>query len=187
MAAAEAWGTSMRKILAGVALLLLGMLARSPDAAAVEYVKVCSLYGAGFYYIPGTDQCYNPITGDVRQQTAYGTLRTLSPMASDIAVLQSQVGALQGAQQAMQARFDAEFRNANDGSAIAMALEDPYLTESEHFGVKVNWGNYMSSNALGVTFAGVLAERGSNRLTLSGGVAFTGSNVGGHAGLQFSW
>jgi hypothetical protein len=24
---------------------------------AVEYVKVCSLYGAGFYYIPGTDTC----------------------------------------------------------------------------------------------------------------------------------
>ncbi|MBR0858057.1 porin [Bradyrhizobium liaoningense] len=26
-------------------------------ARAVEYVKVCSLYGAGFYYIPGTDTC----------------------------------------------------------------------------------------------------------------------------------
>jgi porin-like protein len=26
-------------------------------AKAVEYVRVCSLYGAGFYYIPGTDTC----------------------------------------------------------------------------------------------------------------------------------
>ena len=26
-------------------------------AKPVEYVKVCSLYGAGFYYIPGTDTC----------------------------------------------------------------------------------------------------------------------------------
>lgn len=26
-------------------------------AHAVEYVKVCSLYGAGFYYVPGTDTC----------------------------------------------------------------------------------------------------------------------------------
>ena len=26
-------------------------------AKPVEYVKVCSLYGAGFYYIPGTDIC----------------------------------------------------------------------------------------------------------------------------------
>src|SRR5882672_1539159 len=26
-------------------------------AKAVEYVRVCSLYGAGFFYIPGTDTC----------------------------------------------------------------------------------------------------------------------------------
>src|SRR5215218_298499 len=26
-------------------------------AKAVEYVKICSLYGAGFYFIPGTDTC----------------------------------------------------------------------------------------------------------------------------------
>ena len=23
----------------------------------VQYVKICSLYGDGFYYIPGTDTC----------------------------------------------------------------------------------------------------------------------------------
>jgi len=26
-------------------------------ARAVEYVRICSLYGAGFFYIPGTDTC----------------------------------------------------------------------------------------------------------------------------------
>ena len=26
-------------------------------AKPIEYVKVCSLYGAGFWYIPGTDTC----------------------------------------------------------------------------------------------------------------------------------
>src|SRR3954471_24088774 len=26
-------------------------------AKPVEYVKICSLYGDGFYYIPGTDTC----------------------------------------------------------------------------------------------------------------------------------
>jgi len=26
-------------------------------AKAVEYVRICSLYGDGFYYIPGTDTC----------------------------------------------------------------------------------------------------------------------------------
>ncbi|MGB7257197.1 MAG: porin, partial [Pseudolabrys sp.] len=27
------------------------------SAKPVQYVKICSLYGAGFYYIPGTDTC----------------------------------------------------------------------------------------------------------------------------------
>jgi len=26
-------------------------------AKPVQYVKICSLYGDGFYYIPGTDTC----------------------------------------------------------------------------------------------------------------------------------
>jgi hypothetical protein len=26
-------------------------------AQPVQYVKICSLYGDGFYYIPGTDTC----------------------------------------------------------------------------------------------------------------------------------
>ena len=39
-------------------------------AKAVEYVKVCSIYGAGFYYIPGTDTCLK-IGGYVRVQSEY--------------------------------------------------------------------------------------------------------------------
>src|SRR5437879_13835548 len=34
-------------------------------AAPVQYVKICSLYGEGFYYIPGTDICLK-IGGYVR-------------------------------------------------------------------------------------------------------------------------
>src|SRR5215203_2032876 len=40
-------------------------------AKPVEYVKVCSLYGAGFYYIPGTDICLK-IGGYVRYQISGG-------------------------------------------------------------------------------------------------------------------
>ncbi len=36
-------------------------------AKAVEYVKICSLYGAGFYYIPGTDICMK-VGGYIRFQ-----------------------------------------------------------------------------------------------------------------------
>src|SRR5882762_7650507 len=39
-------------------------------ANAVEYVKVCSLYGAGFWYIPGTDTCIK-IGGYLRADTTF--------------------------------------------------------------------------------------------------------------------
>jgi hypothetical protein len=39
-------------------------------AKPVEYVKVCSLYGAGFWYVPGTDTCLK-IGSYVRVQTAW--------------------------------------------------------------------------------------------------------------------
>src|SRR5262245_12264344 len=40
-------------------------------AAPVEYVKVCSLYGAGFFYIPGTDTCLK-VGGYLRADHIYG-------------------------------------------------------------------------------------------------------------------
>lgn len=49
------------------------------QAAPVEYVRVCSMYGAGFHYLPGTDICLNQATGDARQQTEGGTWRSLLP------------------------------------------------------------------------------------------------------------
>jgi len=39
-------------------------------AKPVEYVKVCSLYGAGYYYMPGTDICLK-LGGYVRYQLNY--------------------------------------------------------------------------------------------------------------------
>ena len=43
---------------AGIAAMTSAQAADLPvKAKAVEYVKICSLYGAGFYYMPGTDTC----------------------------------------------------------------------------------------------------------------------------------
>jgi hypothetical protein len=39
-------------------------------AAAVEYVRVCSTYGAGFFYIPGTETCLR-VGGRVRAEFRY--------------------------------------------------------------------------------------------------------------------
>jgi Porin subfamily len=68
--------TKMKGILlgaaAGLATVASAQAADLPvKAAPVEYVKVCSLYGAGFFYIPGTDTCLK-IGGYLRSDHFYG-------------------------------------------------------------------------------------------------------------------
>src|SRR5438445_6894926 len=61
-------------LLGTAAALLAASGAQAADlpvkAKAVEYVKVCSLYGAGFWYIPGTDTCIK-IGGYLRVDTTF--------------------------------------------------------------------------------------------------------------------
>src|ERR1700730_5046486 len=57
---------------AGLVAVTAGQAADLPvKAKPVEYVKICSLYGAGFYYMPGTDLCIK-IGGWVRAEETYG-------------------------------------------------------------------------------------------------------------------
>ncbi|MCA6105052.1 porin [Bradyrhizobium australafricanum] len=60
----------------GSAVMFVGASAQAADlpvkAKAVEYVKICSLYGAGFYYIPGTDTCIK-LGGYVRAEVGLNT------------------------------------------------------------------------------------------------------------------
>src|SRR5215472_13329771 len=53
-------------VVAAVTIAAIVML-RPSTASAVEYVKVCSLYGAGYFYLPGTDTCIDVATNDARQ------------------------------------------------------------------------------------------------------------------------
>ena len=48
-----------RYLCAVLATAAMALAIATPGHAAVEYEKVCSLYGAGFFYIPGTDTCVN--------------------------------------------------------------------------------------------------------------------------------
>src|SRR5262252_7989677 len=48
-------------------------------AKPVEYVKVCSLYGAGFFYIPGTDTCIK-LGGAVRVQAGFNVAADGTPV-----------------------------------------------------------------------------------------------------------
>ena len=72
------WGANMntvKTLLLGTAAGLVAVAgAQAADmpvkAAPVQYVKICSLYGDGFYYIPGTDTCLK-MGGYLRVQAEY--------------------------------------------------------------------------------------------------------------------
>jgi hypothetical protein len=66
----------MKRFFLGGAAAIIGVAgAQAADmpikAKPVEYVKVCSLYGAGFWYVPGTDTCLK-IGSYIRVQTEFG-------------------------------------------------------------------------------------------------------------------
>jgi hypothetical protein len=65
---------NIKSLLLGSAAALVAVSgARAADAVVVaepepvEYVRVCDVYGAGFFYIPGTETCLR-ISGEVRYQ-----------------------------------------------------------------------------------------------------------------------
>jgi len=67
----------VKSLILGSAAGLLAMSgAQAADlpvkAKAVEYVRICSLYGAGFYYIPGTDTCIK-LGGYLRVDALFAT------------------------------------------------------------------------------------------------------------------
>ncbi len=69
---------NIKSLLLGSAAALVAVSgARAADAVmaepeAVEYVRVCDAYGAGYFYIPGTETCLK-IGGRVRYQIDYKT------------------------------------------------------------------------------------------------------------------
>src|SRR5215468_3580033 len=64
---------------AGVAAVTGTQAADLPvKARPVEYVKICSLYGAGFYYVPGSDVCLK-IGGYVRSDYGYNVRGARTP------------------------------------------------------------------------------------------------------------
>jgi hypothetical protein len=71
---------------AGLVAVTAGQAADLPvKAKPVEYVKICSLYGAGFYYMPGTDLCIK-VGGWVRAEMVAGAVNgnmTWGPFAGN--------------------------------------------------------------------------------------------------------
>ena len=76
----------VKSLLLGTAAGLVAMTgAQAADlpvkAKPVQYVKICSLYGAGFYYIPGTDTCLK-VGGFVRAEVNFNAQGSFAQMNS---------------------------------------------------------------------------------------------------------
>ncbi|MFE0013858.1 porin [Mesorhizobium sp. NPDC059054] len=74
---------NIKSLLLGSAAALLAVSgARAADAVVVaepepaEYVKICDVYGAGYFYIPGTETCLR-IGGYVRYDAGFGDVGSL--------------------------------------------------------------------------------------------------------------
>ena len=69
-------------LLASAASIVAAATAGAADlpvkARPVEYVKICSVYGAGFYYIPGTNTCLK-LGGYLRAEADSDAAGTLTP------------------------------------------------------------------------------------------------------------
>lgn len=136
------------------------LLATPTFAEPVEYVRICDAYGAGFYYIPGTETCVNSSTGETRKMTEDGVVYGQTELADQV-------------------------QQANEGVALSLALPNATVDPGKTFGAAVNVGAYGGEAALGLAGA-IKATEG---LTLNGavGIGLGGGNVGGRAGINFSW
>ncbi|BCG89352.1 MULTISPECIES: porin [unclassified Mesorhizobium] len=80
---------NIKSLLLGSAAALIAVSgARAADAVVVaepepaEYVKICDVYGAGYFYIPGTETCLR-IGGYVRYDAGFGDVGTFTGARAD--------------------------------------------------------------------------------------------------------
>jgi hypothetical protein len=153
----------------------------APSYAAIEYEKVCSLYGAGFFYIPGTDT--DPGTGTCtngRQsvEDQFAIARALTRAAT--------------------------------GTAMAAALVNPFLPDGTNYAISTHWAVFDGQHSVGFAglmrlrgnlalSAGVAVglDQGrllslSNRTATAFGTSMPAQSWSdvralGRVGLQYSW
>jgi len=169
-------------------------------AAPVEYVKVCSLYGAGFWYVPGTDTCIK-IGAIVKLQTHYNA-NPGGPFMMGVAAN----GA--GDNGGRHDRVDSTPFTFNQRNSVSFDLrtQTEYGTLRSYFDAffqttsSDNAANQLSSIALGNTrgfiqFAGFTAGRMRSFFDLyfQGTYAFAGGRFGndtspnGIVGAAYTW
>jgi hypothetical protein len=168
----------VQRILIAVVLLFVGVVsaAAQEEPYPVEYVRVCTgfdgqEYGPGFFYIPGTEDCYRPSDGKYYYNDYDRENDTVTRREGPT-------------------RLEARELEAEAAAAIANAMEDPDLVEGERFGVRLNWGSTETADALAFTGAILLGDNladGGGRLIGTAGLGFADDVVGARFSFQLNW
>ena len=107
-------------------------------AAPVQYVKICNLYGDGFYYIPGTDTCLK-LGGYLRVQGEYNMGAGGIPAGS-------------GTTEAAQARFTRA--NTNDFNYRVRAVTTWDVRQQTEYGTLRTYIRFGAENTTPATSGG---------------------------------
>lgn len=176
----------MTKFAPALLVLAAALFCPSRDAHAqaqpqrpVDYARVCSAYGANYMYVPGTDTCLDPLTGQTRRETVDGTVAGRTELA---------------------ARIDAAGRRARDayreagvavqGAALAMAMPSPFVPDGHSFAVAGTVAAFEDVGTVGVAAAYKLRDNvlftvgGSFTAVQARGADFSAA---GRAGVNFNW
>ncbi|HWG03505.1 MAG TPA: porin, partial [Beijerinckiaceae bacterium] len=112
-------------LLGSAALLVVAAGAQAADlpsrkAAPVQYVKICDAYGAGFFYIPGTDTCLR-VGGYVRAEYQYTPGQSIRSVATgavtQISSAQDQTG------MEMRGRIDVDARTQTNWGTVQTVVQ----------------------------------------------------------------
>jgi len=128
----------------------------SRKAAPVEYVRVCDAYGAGFFFIPGTQTCLR-IGGRVRADYAYSPAQTTLTVTAGAAATDKVAGGQQELGWEARARigFDARtqtpYGTVQAAAQLRMARASGLLSESGQPKDAAGDNAWISPNSAAVT------------------------------------
>jgi hypothetical protein len=178
----------VKSLLLGTAAGLVAMSgAQAADlpvkAKPVQYVKICSLYGAGFYYIPGTDTCLK-VGGFVRAEmnfNANGSFAQYSRINFDDRTAsrdytRSRVGIT------VDARSQTEYGTLRSYAIVAMQIDSgtPTTNPSGLGGSDVRaWSNAMFIQFAGFTAGATASFFDFDSMAYSNQTNVWGSAIGG--------
>ncbi|WP_038388903.1 porin [Bradyrhizobium elkanii] len=179
---------STKSLVLGSMAMLASAGAHAADlpvkAKPIEYVKICSLYGAGFYYIPGTDTCIK-LSGYVRVEAGLRTNYYAYPADSGLGGAQNRLSNAYTAHSRGSLNIDT--RTATEYGVVRTYFQGVFKWTDAGYSGAGNGSTVYSS------LGGVQAPNNANPGAVAGGVLgtydafiqFAGFTMG-HAQSQFS-